>query len=162
MKELTVNLKYLKDEGSILSFIYSVLYNLSYINLVDVNFESKLKVLSKKLSDMRKNFDSIKFIVPENDTVKLDKEFDQKMDDFLVEIGVWRKPEDDKDLGDREWDIEMRQILWRARYLSLVDDFNQLYECIWFVWTNHKRGGRDMKLIFKNLNKWKRIMPPAI
>lgn len=163
LKELTVNLKYLKEEGSILSFIYSVLYNLSYINLVDVNFESKLKVLSKKLNDMRKNFDSIKFIVPENDTVKLDKEFDQKMDDFLVEIGVWRKPEDDdKDLGDREWDIEMRQILWRARYVSLVDDFNQLYECIWFVWTNHKRGGRDMKLIFKNLNKWKRIMPPAI
>jgi hypothetical protein len=112
---------------------------------------------------LRNIYDSIKFIVPENDEVKLDKEFDQKMDDFLVEIGVWRKPEDDcKVLGDREWDIEMRQILWRARYVSLVDDFNQLYECIWFVWTGRKTGGRDMELIFKNLNKWKRIMPPAI
>jgi hypothetical protein len=164
LKELTMNLKYLKDEGSILSFLYSLLYNLSYINKVDVNFESKLKVLSQKLNDMRKTYDSIKFIVPENDTVKLDKEFDQKMDDFLVEIGVWRKPEDDdKDLGDREWDIEMRQILWRARYVNLEDEFNQLYQCIWLVWTiNLRGGGRDMKLIFKNLNKWKRIVPPAL
>ncbi len=162
--ELCVNLKFLKDEESILSFLYSLLYNLSYINKVDVNFESKLKVLSQKLNDMRKTYDSIKFIVPENDTVKLDKEFGQKMDDFLVEIGVWRKPEDDdKDLGDREWDIEMRQILWRARYVNLEDEFNQLYQCIWSVWTNNLRGGgRDMKLIFKNLNKWKKIIPPAL
>jgi hypothetical protein len=163
LKELTVNLKYLKDEGSILSFINSVLNNLRYINEVDVYFESKLKALSKKLYDLRNIYDSIKFIVPENDELKLDKEFDQKMDDFLVEIGVWRKPEDDcKVLGDREWDIEMRQILWRARYVNLVEDFNQLYEYFWVGWTNDNKGGREAELIFKNLNKWKMIVPPAL
>jgi hypothetical protein len=153
----------LKDEGSILSFINSVLNNLRYINEVDVYFESKLKALSKKLYDLRNIYDSIKFIVPENDELKLDKEFDQKMDDFLVEIGVWRKPEDDcKVLGDREWDIEMRQILWRARYVNLVEDFNQLYEYFWVGWTNDNKGGREAELIFKNLNKWKMIVPPAL
>jgi hypothetical protein len=164
--ELCVNLKFLKDEESILYFLKSILRPLYYIKNGDKTFDSKLELLSIKLNDLRQKYELIKFIVPANDTVKLDKEFDKKMDEFLVEIGVWRNLEDDDKealFSDREWDTYWRLFLWKVRYLNNEDDVNHLYEsyfndCIWSLWTKSDNSIS----IFKNLNKWKRIVPPAL
>lgn len=164
--ELTVNLKYLKDEKSIFYFLENVLKSLIYIKYVDKNFAIKLEELAIKLNRMRQKYDIIKFFVSQNDTVKLDKEFDKKMDDFLVEIGIWRALEDDDKealFSDREWNTYWRYFLWEVRYLNNEDEVNHLYasyfnDCIWSLWTKSDNS----ICIFKNLNKWKKIIPPAL
>ena len=164
--ELCVNLKFLKDEDSILYFLKSILRPLYYIKNGDKTFDGKLELLSIKLNDLRQKYELIKFIVPENDNVKLDKEFDKKIDDFLVQIGVWRALEDDDKealFSDREWNTYWRYFLWEVRYLNNEDEVNHLYasyfnDCIWSLWTKSDNS----ICIFKNLNKWKKIIPPAL
>jgi hypothetical protein len=163
--ELCVNLKFLKNEYSILNFLSKVLYSLYYMKSLDKNYGDKIIELAGILNKLRNGNSLIEYIVPDNDLFNMDFNYNQKVDEFLSDIDVCWVFEDDQENylhSKKRWKTDWRFFLWEVRYLNDINEVDHLFSTYFGNSYSDLCKNNNSEYVFKNLNKWKRIIPPAL
>lgn len=163
--ELCVNLKFLKNEYSILNFLSKVLYSLYYMKSLDKNYGIKIIELAGILNKLRNGNSLIEYIVPDNDLFNMDFNYNQKVDEFLSDIDVcWVFKDDQENYlhSKKRWKTDWRFFLWEVRYLNDINEVDHLFSTYFGNSYSDLCKNNNSEYVFKNLNKWKKIIPPAL
>ena len=132
---------------------------------LDKNYGDKIIELAGILNKLRNGNSLIEYIVPDNDLFNMDFNYNQKVDEFLSDIDVCWVFEDDQENylhSKKRWKTDWRFFLWEVRYLNDINEVDHLFSTYFGNSYSDLCKNNNSEYVFKNLNKWKMIVPPAL
>jgi hypothetical protein len=130
--------------------------------------------ISKEINNLRNDFSCLKYYNDSGVEPKNQNNFSKKVYKFLEDVGIWKvEPEEgmakwlneweEEPWGEwqYEWDIEFFEILNIAYHCNELEEVNDIYKLVWFIWLFEifpQEIHPNAKIIWKNLAYWKNII----
>ncbi len=162
------------------SIIGSVFYNVVSCLEFDENLffgqisENIIIDILKEINNIKNDFTCLKYYKETGVEPKNQDNYRKKVYKFLHEVGIWEVepyvgmdvyPDEWHEEGwyewQYEWDVEFFEILNIAYYCNELEEVNEVYKLVWFIWLSDifpQEIHPNAKIIWENLDYWKNII----
>jgi hypothetical protein len=156
------------DDNACASRIHTILRGVTISFSLDnrKDFEeistNNIAEISKEINNIRNGFSCLRYYNITGLELKDQDNFKKKVYQFLEDIHIWKlEGEEGWYEMQYEWDIEYFQILNIAYHCNSLEEVNDVYKLVWFLWlfdVYPKGIHPNAKIIWENLSYWQNII----